>query len=59
MIDDRDRNFVNTTAKLEDFRNKAHAVEVEFENISAKYNDAVEDGQTKKLKRISLNRSVI
>ena len=38
---------MNTTTKLEDSGNKAHAVEVEFENMSAKYNDAVEDGQTK------------
>lgn len=47
MSDDRDQKLMETTTKFEESRNKAHDLEVELERISAKYSDAVEDGQTK------------
>ena len=47
MSDDRDQKLMETTTKFEKSRNKAHDFEVELERISAKYSDAVEDGQTK------------
>ena len=47
MSDDRDQKLMETTTKFEESRNKAHDFEVELERISAKYSDAVEDGQTR------------
>ena len=47
MSDDRDQKLMETTIKFEESRNEAHDFEVELERISAKYSDAVEDGQTK------------